>query len=428
MRDDGTRGDYLNTGSEIKAQVDEAGRLVFPAEVSARFGLRPGMQVSLDEQPNGLYLRRPVTQLARVYVEPTSLCNLACRMCARNVFDEPQGHMDMSVYQRILTGIRELPSPPEVFFGGFGEPLAHPEIIEMVAQAKAVAQSVELITNGTLLTREISRQLIEAGLDVLWISLDGVTPESYSDVRLGAELPKVLENIEGFRQTRRASHLPKPEIGIAIVAMQSKIAELPTLLAWSIRLGASRYIVTNVLPYTEGMCSEVLYRRVLHEITYVPSIWVPRLDLPRMEMSEATRELLYRVFRGGQNLSLNGDNLGRANDRCPFIHRGSTAIAWDGGMSPCLPLTHNHTSLFDKGRTRFSRRYVVGNLAEHSLSELWNLPDYIALRQRVQRFDFSPCTICGGCDLSEANEEDCIGSTFPTCGGCLWAQGVIQCP
>ena len=35
---------------------------------------------------------------------------------------------------------------------------------------------------------------------------------------------------------------------------------------------------------------------------------------------------------------------------------------------------------------------------------------------------------CGGCNQVDANKEDCFGSTFPTCGGCLWAQGVIQCP
>lgn len=33
-----------------------------------------------------------------------------------------------------------------------------------------------------------------------------------------------------------------------------------------------------------------------------------------------------------------------------------------------------------------------------------------------------------GCEMSEANEEDCLGNTFPACGGCLWAQGIIQCP
>jgi hypothetical protein len=65
---------------------------------------------------------------------------------------------------------------------------------------------------------------------------------------------------------------------------------------------------------------------------------------------------------------------------------------------------------------------------ERSLAKLWYTPEHVAFRERVQVFDFSPCTICGGCDLADNNEEDCFGNVFPTCGGCLWAQGVIQCP
>jgi hypothetical protein len=56
------------------------------------------------------------------------------------------------------------------------------------------------------------------------------------------------------------------------------------------------------------------------------------------------------------------------------------------------------------------------------------MPEHLSFRDRVQDFDFAECTICGSCDLAEKNEEDCIGNTFPTCGGCLWAQGVVQCP
>jgi hypothetical protein len=59
---------------------------------------------------------------------------------------------------------------------------------------------------------------------------------------------------------------------------------------------------------------------------------------------------------------------------------------------------------------------------------LRNNRGYVAYRQRVQNFAFAPCTACGGCDLSEANLEDCLGNEFPVCGGCLWAQAVIQCP
>jgi len=71
---------------------------------------------------------------------------------------------------------------------------------------------------------------------------------------------------------------------------------------------------------------------------------------------------------------------------------------------------------------------VVGSVIECDLIELWNDPEYVAFRERVQLFDFSPCTFCGGCEMAESNEEDCFGNPFPTCGGCLWAQGVIRCP
>ncbi len=53
---------------------------------------------------------------------------------------------------------------------------------------------------------------------------------------------------------------------------------------------------------------------------------------------------------------------------------------------------------------------------------------YAEFREKVKTFDYSPCHLCGGCSLLEKNEEDCYGNTFPACGGCLWAQGIIQCP
>ena len=411
------------------ATVDEAGRLIVPPELATRLGIIPGVQVWLDEEAYGGFLHRSIKQLAKVYIEPTSRCNLTCCTCIRNNWDEQPGNMSERVFEQVITSLRALPAPPKVTFGGFGEPLTHPQIAEMVRRAKLVAGPVELITNGILLTQELSRKLIDAGLDVLWISLDGVTPESYSDVRLGAALPRVLENLAGFQAEKQTGRETNVEVGIAFVAMQRNISDLPELLRRSTRLGASRYMVTNVLPYTEEMTAEMLYRRSMDILIETkPSQWAPHVDMPRMDMDSNTREAIYRMNRGGYNVHLSGDYQGKSLDRCPFVERGVATIAWDGGLSPCLPLMHNHTSYLEKRRKRTSRRYVVGNLCEQSLKALWSQPEYVSFRQRVQAFDFSPCTICGGCDLSEFNEEDCFGNGFPTCGGCLWAQGVIQCP
>ena len=126
-----------------------------------------------------------------------------------------------------------------------------------------------------------------------------------------------------------------------------------------------------------------------------------------------------------------GGNSGNMKNRCPFIESMSGAIKWDGSLSPCLPLLHSQTSylnyLSDSGE-RFSRCWLVGNIMERSLSDLWNTPEHVSFRSRVQAFDFAPCYSCGGCELQGKNEEDCFGNEFPTCGGCLWAQGIIQCP
>jgi MoaA/NifB/PqqE/SkfB family radical SAM enzyme len=424
---------HMKPKAELRALVDEEGRIVLPREVASRCGFKPGSVIPLDEKANGLSLRAPATRLAKLYVEPTNRCNLECRTCIRNSWDEPPGQMNDRTFARIIEGVKTFDCPLMVFFGGFGEPLSHPHIVDMVAAAHGAGARVELITNGTLLGEHMSRGLIDAGLDMLWASLDGSTPESYGDVRLGAALPRVIANLKRFAELSgrypyytMSSASIRPQIGIVFVAMKRNIDDLPSVALLGSRLGARRFLVTNVLPYTEEMRNEVLYSRSLSDRAFLPDS-AYCLELPKIDIDKSTSSPLFWSILGGHTLSMAGADFGEGTDRCPFIDKGAAAIAWDGGLSPCLALLHSHTS-FLNGRERVSKRHVVGNVIERDLDDLWKDAGYVALRDRIQRFDFSPCAFCGGCDLSERNEEDCIGNTAPTCGGCLWAQGVVQCP
>jgi MoaA/NifB/PqqE/SkfB family radical SAM enzyme len=159
----------------------------------------------------------------------------------------------------------------------------------------------------------------------------------------------------------------------------------------------------------------------------MPSQWLPRLNLPKIDINERTQAAFLNALRSGWNVTFAGNNLGGANDVCHFIESGSISIGWDGSVSPCIPLLHSHFTFLHR-RKRLIRRHVIGNLAERNLIDLWNDPGYVAYRERVQSFAFAPCTFCGGCDMVDSNEEDCLGNVFPACGGCLWAQGLIQCP
>jgi MoaA/NifB/PqqE/SkfB family radical SAM enzyme len=410
------------------AQVDEKGRLVLSEELISEYGLEPEVQVWIEKGKNDFRLHRPVTQLTKIYIEATNHCNIACRMCMRNTWDESYGWMSEETFAAILQSLQDCSPVPIVSFGGLGEPLSHPRLVDMVVQLKEIGAQVEIITNGTLLDEKRARQLVDSGLDMLWVSIDGASPESYADVRLGAALPEVLANMDRLHKMREGwRYFPTPQIGVTFVAMKRNIDDLPEVIKLGRRVGAKHFMVSHVLPYSDEMQAESLYDQMLRNITYMPSKWVPQLNLPKMNIDERTRDVFFQLLNSGCNLNFAGNNMAGSNDVCTFVESGSISIGWEGSTSPCPPLLHNHVSYLH-GKERRSRRHLIGNVNERPLLDLWRDPDYVAYRKRVLSFAFAPCTPCGGCELSEANELDCFGVTFPACGGCLWAQGVIQCP
>jgi MoaA/NifB/PqqE/SkfB family radical SAM enzyme len=402
-------------------QVDRNGRLIVPAEVAARYGLKPGAKLKLEQGPNSLLLQRPITHLAGVYIEPTTECNLRCRICVRHAWSEPLGAMSWATFQRILQGLRSFEPLPRLFFGGFGEPLTHPEIYRMVRAAKELGTVVALITNGTLLDDGSLQALTESGLDTLWVSVDGATEACYAEARSGAALEGVLRNVARLQQAQRLSR-KGPQVGLAFVAMAGNAGEFPQLLQWGLRQGIKKFSVSNVLPHTEELKDRTLFRRSMDN--FFPSAEV---QLPRLDVEEDTLKLLEAVWREDCLPRLEEQAAERRRDSCPFIAKGSTSIRWDGALSPCLPLLHSHQSFLGERKRRIEA-FSVGSIAERELKELWEDPGYVSLRSRLQEFDFSPCSWCNSCDFPDGNQEDCFGSPAPTCGGCLWAQGFIRCP
>ncbi len=402
-------------------KLDALGHVILPPGVTADFGLEPGGELALRATPDGLVIRPPLSQLRKIYIEPTSKCNFSCRTCIRNVWGESLGMMSAETFNQILEDIQTRQPRPAVFFGGFGEPLTHPAIVEMVSRAIGAASQVELITNGALLDEKLSTALIDAGLDTLWVSLDGASPESFADVRQSQEFGEILHNIARYQNLYRQRHGGTADIGAVFVAMKRNIAELPRLLDMSSRVGISRYMITNILPHTAKMCEDVLYHRAIERAAWQASPWHPHVNMPEMDLNPVTHEPLFQSWAARPGVIF------KKHDTCPFVEQRSISISWDGYASPCLALLQSHESyLFDKKRT--VTRWRIGNLSEMPLTQIWSLPEYQKFRKRVEEFDFSPCTYCLSCEMSDANQEDCFGNTFPACGGCLWAQGIIQCP
>jgi MoaA/NifB/PqqE/SkfB family radical SAM enzyme len=162
-----------------------------------------------------------------VDLDTTNVCNLRCRMCPRTHFLEtgnkkwaPEGrlgYMGLDLFQRIVDQAADN-GAYSIKINFLGEPLIHPEIIEQVKYAKSRGLEVMMNTNAALLTREMSGNLLEAGLDDIFFSFDSPYPDAYESIRVGADYDQVLVNIKGFIETMR-------EMGLRGVQTRASMVE-----------------------------------------------------------------------------------------------------------------------------------------------------------------------------------------------------------
>ncbi|MDI6846340.1 MAG: radical SAM protein [Candidatus Saccharicenans sp.] len=412
---------------KFKVKMEDQGRLPLPPEVREKLGAAPGSQLRLVIGGDRVLVEPDIHALRRLYLEPTSGCNLKCQTCIRNTWNEPFGSMSFELFERSCQQLKELPFLQSVMLAGFGEPLYHPEVVEMVrALKKAARVSVEITTNGTLLNEQLAERLLEAGLDRLWVSFDGTSETSFDDIRRGASFRLVLKNVQKLREL--ATEMNRTlAIGISFVVMRDNIDDIKNIEELIREVGADQVLISNVLPYTEEMERKMLCLLALTCETFASVPGKPKISLPRLDINYLTKEPIYHLLKGYQNLFMINNAISAPTRSCRFIKDGTTFVRWDGKVSPCMALLHEHiTYLY--GLERRIKPYFAGDLNQKSLAEIWNSKEYHDFREKVYEFDFSPCHICGGCSYFESNEEDCFGNTFPVCGGCLWAQGVIQCP
>lgn len=375
--------------------------------------------------------------LHKLYIEPSTLCNLDCQMCMRKTWrTEQMGHMDFGLYEKLIDEIRTVDSIHTVFFGGIGEPMAHPRFEDMVRLAAEAGKRVECVTNATMLDLETAKRLREAGMRMVWTSVDGFDKKTYDEIRQNSDYDVVAQNILSLREYREIPPGSDLGVGLTFVAMKDNIDQIPALMMFAARAAISAVRITNVLPYTPDMIEQALYRDMLQRDRFYvrqddqPIDGVPymtHVDFPPMDLNEETVPQLTKLLSMPVTFSMMDEPVGRKRNYCKFVREGNVFVRWDGKVSPCMALIHE-SETYLHGRKRDITPKFFGNVQEASLMDIWQNDEFTAFREKVTKFDFSFCTYCGGCERMERNDEDCFGNEHPTCGACLWAQGFVQCP
>jgi len=253
-----------------------------------------------------------------VEIEITNFCNLRCSICPRGnlgFVQEPVRHMSLTDFKKIVDSYDY--SIDRFQFCGASEPTANPQLVKMVEYVteKKTPKVVELITNGTLLTEALSRQLIGAGLTMLRASIDGPDEVTYQAIR-HHKLAPIIRNLKGFA---RAAEDRNVSFGINCVITRSNMDSIIHMAKFAHDVGAN-----------------ALELRIFE--------WnLEQLDRLAMHDEEKLRALCEAVGREAQRCSLTcnfWDFEETATKACNLVSEAN--ISCKGYLTPCYHLPKRH--------------------------------------------------------------------------------------
>lgn len=204
-----------------------------------------------------------------VSIETTSACQLACPMCDRDHMRREAPLMSDQVFHAVVAAIA--PHGIKLSFNGIGEPLLDKKLPERIAYARSRGiPEAAISSNGMLLDRRRGRELIQAGLTGISVSLDGADQASLETGHLGADYATVSDNLEDLLALKRELAAEHLEVVLRVTVQQANLAALPEIYRrWQGRVSNIR--VNLVYQYGAAITDPLL-----------PYRWEERIPCPQM--------------------------------------------------------------------------------------------------------------------------------------------------
>ena len=273
-------------------------------------------------------------------IEVTNACGMNCIMCPRQYMKRPIGYMDVKLFEKIAKQLKE---NSRLALHHFGDPLLHPKIGEIIKICRKYGIKSSFSTNPTSLTKKNIDAILDSQLDILHISLDGATKETYEKIRRGrANYDKAIECIEKFLKEKIKRKSEKPYTKIAIIRMKETEKEI----------GDFKKRWENVKGIDEVQIKEfITWDGTMEEIT----------KLAQEESHKVKRKEYYPCFWPWAKLT----------------------VLWDGGVVACC---------FDS-----DAKCVLGDLKKQTLKEIWNSKKMQEFRKQHIENKFPKGHLCKNC-------------------------------
>jgi len=308
--------------------------------------------------------------LEALQVEVTSRCCVRCEMCPHNTLAGrwPETDMAWQTFERIA---RAFPHAAHVHLQGWGEPLLHPLLFDMIPPAKAAGCQVGLTTNGMSLTADAARRLLDLRLDLLAVSVAGASKETHEGIRVSSSFSQILENVRTLLRLRAERPGGGPKVELSYLMTTSNIAELPQTVDLAASLGVDELYAVN-LDYLMTPAHDAL--RVFDR---------PPLREQALLAVDEARARARRLGVAFRPYPFDLEEVAVCEAQPPRI----LFISCEGWVAPCaylsLPGQSQIPRLFG-GQDVMAPAVRFGNILEQELMDIWESPAYVAFRRRFE--------------------------------------------
>jgi len=284
-------------------------------------------------------LTRPVLRTLPpiVYVEPTNLCQLKCALCPSGLRQiKPVGRMSMDTFRKVIDALG--PTATELHLYNWGEPFLHPDLPEMIAYAKRFGPYVVVSTNLNKLNEDTAKAIIDARLDFINASIDGVSQQVYESYRIGGDVKQVIENLRMLCRLKQEARSDLPRIDWQFLVTAQNEAELPEAARLATELGI-RFHPKKVRVGLSEFDTESGA-----DIASKDNDWIPH-------------DAAFNRYK----------NKKRAKHKVCKSLWECVVVSWQGWVAPCCQVY--------KGVHHFARGFPDDFLS------VWNGPEYVAARK-----------------------------------------------
>lgn len=343
-------------------------------------------------------------------LRPTDLCNLRCRTCGqwgdqgfqrgRDLKALKAGEVPLERYLFLLQDLVRHGHRPLLNIWG-GEPLLYKGLPDLVEAAAGLKLPAVLVTNGTTGLVSAAARLAKAPLFALHVSIDAHNAELHRRLRPGVAgsdgFARIQASLQAVHEARRASGGRLPLIVVNTVISRHNLPHLVDLYeAFRGQVDLFSFFLSWWITPARAQAHERDFQRRFGFMPKCHRGWLSDLLPADYELLDRQLQELLRRSRPWSAPAVNilpsivgqealetyytrhQETFGFR--RCFAIHQ-EVAVTSSGEITPCRDFTD----------------YVVGNVKDATITELWNAPAYVKFRQSLETQGLMPaCSRCCG--------------------------------